>query len=237
MSGSVRQGLFSTSKCPSLSYNRASMMDRHTDLVLPTSRLVAAKGPRRGKQSPSDALFRQLADGAPLMLWTADAAGRLTFANRSWLSFAGRPLTRERGFGWTARIHPDDRSTFVTKQRSAVKSRRRFTLEYRYQRSDGQYRWISDRGLPLKDHRGRLTGYVGSRVDVTEHERSGRDPLAEAEARFRQIAENAQDIIYRYRFVPHRGTEYINAAAEALTGRTPEEFYADPNLALKCVHP
>ncbi len=51
------------------------------------------------------------------------------------------------------------------------------------------------------------------------------------------LAENARDIIYRYRFSPNRGFEYVSPAATAITGYTPEEHYADPDLAFKLVYP
>src|ERR671917_1390963 len=65
--------------------------------------------------------------------------------------------------------------------------------------------------------------------DVTERKLS--------EERFRLLAENAQDVIYRYRFKPTPGYEYVSPSATALTGYTPEEHYADPELGLKLVHP
>lgn len=61
--------------------------------------------------------------------------------------------------------------------------------------------------------------------------------LRTAEQRFRRLAENAQDAIYRYEFVPQQRMSYVNPAVSALTGYTPEDFYADPELVLKIVHP
>ena len=61
--------------------------------------------------------------------------------------------------------------------------------------------------------------------------------LRESEARFRRLAENAQDLIYRYRFTPTPGFEYVSPAATTITGYTPEEHYADPDLGFKLVHP
>jgi len=63
------------------------------------------------------------------------------------------------------------------------------------------------------------------------------EDLHQSEARFRRLAENAQDIIYRYRSAPHPGFEYVSPAVTAITGYTPEECYADPDLGLKLVHP
>jgi PAS domain S-box-containing protein len=61
--------------------------------------------------------------------------------------------------------------------------------------------------------------------------------LRESEMRFRLLAENSRDIIYRYRLVPERRFEYVSPAAVNIVGYTPEEHYADPDLALKIVHP
>lgn len=64
-----------------------------------------------------------------------------------------------------------------------------------------------------------------------------RTALRASEARFRRLAENAQDLIYRYEFEPQRGFTYVSPAAAAITGYTPEEHYADPDLGFKLVHP
>ncbi|MBI1926092.1 response regulator [Candidatus Poribacteria bacterium] len=63
------------------------------------------------------------------------------------------------------------------------------------------------------------------------------DALRTSEARFRRLADNAQDIIYRYRFFPTRGFEYVSPAVTKITGYTPEAHYADPDLGFKIVHP
>src|SRR5215203_5077018 len=51
------------------------------------------------------------------------------------------------------------------------------------------------------------------------------------------LAENAKDIIYRYRLKPTPGFEYVSPSATDLTGYSPEDHYADPELGLKLVHP
>ena len=47
---------------------------------------------------------------------------------------------------------------------------------------------------------------------------------------FRLLAENVQDVIYRYRFLPTPAFEYVSPAATSLNGYTPDEHYADPLL-------
>jgi len=61
--------------------------------------------------------------------------------------------------------------------------------------------------------------------------------LEASEEHFRQMAENAQDIIARFELIPQFNCAYINSAVKTITGYSPEEFYDDPELASKIVHP
>jgi two-component system cell cycle sensor histidine kinase/response regulator CckA len=61
--------------------------------------------------------------------------------------------------------------------------------------------------------------------------------LRESEERYRRLAENAEDLIYVYRIRPERRFEYVSPSATRLTGFTPAEHYADPDLERKHVHP
>jgi PAS domain S-box-containing protein len=61
--------------------------------------------------------------------------------------------------------------------------------------------------------------------------------LEASEESFRNLAENAQDIIARFELVPQLQCAYINSAVRTISGYSPEEFYADPELASKIVHP
>lgn len=54
---------------------------------------------------------------------------------------------------------------------------------------------------------------------------------------FEFLAENANDLIYIYRFVPEPKFEYVSPSSTRITGYTPEEHYADPQLGMKLIHP
>jgi PAS domain S-box-containing protein len=58
----------------------------------------------------------------------------------------------------------------------------------------------------------------------------------ESEARFARFVENAQDIVMRYRAEPP-AFEYVSPAATAILGYSPAEFYADPDLGQRMIHP
>lgn len=54
---------------------------------------------------------------------------------------------------------------------------------------------------------------------------------------FEFLAKNANDIIYIYRLTPEPKFEYVSPSVTTITGYTPEEHYADPQLGIKIVHP
>ena len=97
---------------------------------------------------------------------------------------------------------------------------------------DDRYWYI--RGYPVLDEKGQVAALIEVTLEITETVKAQLD-LKASEERYRRLAENAQDIIYRYRFYPERGFEYVNPAATVITGYTPEEHYADPDLGFKIV--
>ncbi len=60
--------------------------------------------------------------------------------------------------------------------------------------------------------------------------------MKDSEARFRRLAENARDAIYRMS-LPEGVYEYLSPATSELFGYAPEEFYASPSLVRKIIHP
>jgi PAS domain S-box-containing protein len=71
------------------------------------------------------------------------------------------------GRGWREGVHPNDLQRLDT-YNAAYDARKPLDMQYRLRRNDGEYRWISDQGVPRYDVQARFAGYIGSCVDVTE---------------------------------------------------------------------
>jgi PAS domain S-box-containing protein len=118
---------------------------------------------------------------------------------------------------------------------SELRAGRSWSGEFMVQRKDGSTFPAMVTDTPVHDEQGNLEGIIGVSTDITEIKKM--EELRRSEERFRLLAENAQDLIYRYRIKPTPGFEYVSPSATAIIGYTPEEHYADPELRFKLVHP
>jgi PAS domain S-box-containing protein len=124
----------------------------------------------------SEERFRLMANAVPALLYVTDAEGRGTFVNQSWLDFRGSSLAEECGHGWLEGLHPEDRERAQACFANALHQRSKQQIEYRFCRSDGEYRWMLDIGVPRYLPDGTFTGYVGTLTDITERKRDEENP-------------------------------------------------------------
>ena len=138
--------------------------------LLITGLLVNLIRRRRAESSldESEKRFQTTADASPVLMWMTGEDKLCTYVNKAWLEFTGRSMEQELGNGWTEGIHPDDLENTVQTNRKAFDTRERFVTQYRLKRHDGEYRWITDQGIPRYGPRGKFRGYVGACVDITD---------------------------------------------------------------------
>ncbi|HEY1898031.1 MAG TPA: PAS domain S-box protein, partial [Terracidiphilus sp.] len=133
--------------------------------------------------------FRIMANSAPVMIWATDQNYVCTFVNTRWLEFTGRTLEQELGDGWIVGIHPEDKSRCLAIIEQAAAARRGYSVECRFRRADGEYRWMLDNGMPLYRD-GEYAGFIGSCTDITDAKAAAAQ-LMESEQRLKSAQELA----------------------------------------------
>jgi two-component system cell cycle sensor histidine kinase/response regulator CckA len=126
----------------------------------------------------SEERFRIVADTAPVMICTSSPDKLATFFNKGWLSFTGRTMEQELGYGWTKGVHPDDVDECLARYSESFDARRNCQIEYRLRRADGEYRSVVCSGVPRFAVDGVFAGYIASCVDVTDSKRAKEEELA-----------------------------------------------------------
>lgn len=133
--------------------------------------------------------------------------------------------------------HPEDLEKIRTTSEELEKEKSPKLYYYRFRHpKKNSYIWIEERVTPWFDNNGKLTEVFGVARDVTE-QKTAEEALIKSEERFRVVAQNASDMVFRYRFFPERRYVFMSPSSEIITGYSPEEFYADPFLIQKITFP
>ncbi|MBC7923184.1 MAG: PAS domain S-box protein [Ferruginibacter sp.] len=186
---------------------------------------TVAGGPIPSDQA-AQAKFRIMADHAPVLLRMTNANNYFYFFSRQWLSFTGRLLEQEVESGWLESMHPDDVAPALSEIDQAFKKRQSFEVTYRLRRSDGEYRWMVDHGIPYIDGDGHFQGYISSAIDVTERklvedEHQRQQAVLKAEENFRKALEKVNLLGFT---IERDGTvSFCNDFMLKVTGWTREE--------------
>jgi two-component system sensor kinase FixL len=83
------------------------------------------------------------------------------------------PIGRTDSAWWKDRIHPEDRAAVLEGLEETIAGGgRRWSATYRFQRDDGGYADVFDRGFIIRDGKGRAVRAVGAMADLTERHRA-----------------------------------------------------------------
>lgn len=69
---------------------------------------------------------------------------------------------------WTEQIHPDDQDYAHTKVIADLGSQNRYSIEYRVRNKAGQYLYVLDQGLVVRDAQGTPVRVVGTTTDISD---------------------------------------------------------------------
>lgn len=183
----------------------------------------------------SEERYRTLVEMAPDIVYSVSSIdGSVLSVNPAFERLTGWTVTEWMGRPFTDLMHPDDLPLAIHTFLQIAAGITPAPYQIRVRCKSGDYRLGEFTSTPRIEH-GKVVGVFGIGRDVTERQRA-LDALRESEARYRRLAENAPDLIYRYDLAAQRHS-YISAAVRDVLGYDPAEFYADPTLFLQLTHP
>ncbi|RYD97947.1 MAG: PAS domain S-box protein, partial [Sphingomonadales bacterium] len=112
--------------------------------------------------------FRLIADSAPVAVWVTRLDRQRSFVNRAYVEFLGVSYAEALAFDWRTIIHPEDAARLLAESIAGEASLETFTLEGRYRRADGAWRWLHSTSQPRRNAAGEHIGFIGVAHDVTE---------------------------------------------------------------------
>ena len=143
-----------------------------------TDRKRAEEAARRSEKE-----LRDVIETVPAMVWTALPDGHVDFINRRWQEFTGMSLDETLGWNWEAEapFHPDDVEQYMGKWNASLATGQSFEAEMRIRRAaDGEYRWLFESAVPLRDEQGNILKWYGFVVDIEDRKR-GEEALQKAQ--------------------------------------------------------
>jgi PAS domain S-box-containing protein len=156
----------------------------------------------------SEQRFRRIANSAPVMMWVTRLDRARDFVNDAYAEFVCGPdcdSEEARTIDWRRRIHPEDVERIVAESIAGEAGLKPFTLEGRYQRHDGEWRWLRSTSSPRFGPDGELIGFIGAASDITRAKEAELDlrqkveqataELAQSEAQFRAIFDTVLEVI------------------------------------------
>ena len=173
---------------------------------------------------------RLIVDSIPGMIAVLDASGELERLSQPLLDYLGKSLEECRQWAVDGTIYPDDRPAYVQTFERCFAAGDPFEYEaVRIRRFDGVYRWLTMRGLPLRDRQGHIVRWYFLLTEVDDRKRA-EDELRRSEARHRVVVETASDAVVS---IDESGTIILaNPATKRIFGYNPEELIGKPLTVL-----
>lgn len=139
----------------------------------------------------SEERYRILTELNPQPLWTADAEGRVLYANQRLLGYVGKDFNPKDGTEYLKLFAEEDRARVLEVWSQSVHTGEEYNMDARLIRADdGARRWWHLRAQPVRSESGQILQWLGVAMDVHERRISDanlREQYAETERQKREL--------------------------------------------------
>ena len=123
----------------------------------------------------SEARFRAIADTAPVLIWVTGPDRRRSFVNQAYVAYYGQTYDAALTLPWQDILHPDDQARIAQEALAGEATGQPFSMEARYRRGDGEFRWLKSFSRPRLSAQGEILGFVGVAFDISDARRAEQD--------------------------------------------------------------
>lgn len=114
-----------------------------------------------------DSRLKFLVDSISEIVWEADMAGDITYANYNFYAYTGQDIGSDVTGTWQKFLHPDDTDAFMTAWQHSLTTNQPLGIECRLRESSsGKYKWFITRAMPFKGKDGVVERWYGTCTDV-----------------------------------------------------------------------
>ncbi len=175
---------------------------------------------------------RALAEASAAIIWRVSPDG-CSIEGEGWEAFCGVAVEQGQHGWWLPLVHPDDRVRASSAWYGALRNEGPYACEFRIRHVSGEYRWVADRGVPLRDEAGATEEWVGTISDIHERKQA-EEALRDREERLRLALETTSTGIWDADLVT--GRRQWTPETRHILG-IPAEAPVTRDTFLDCVHP
>ncbi len=141
--------------------------------------------------------FKAISELSSAGIYMTDTAGKCTYVNPLWLKHAGMRYEDALGDGWQSAIHEEDKQMVYDSWEKMIGTSGQWGIEYRFMTPDGEITWLYGMANAIKDSMGKITGYIGINMDITELKEKDRQLIQQAS--LAQMGEMISMIAHQWR--------------------------------------
>ena len=137
---------------------------------------------------------------------------------------------------WEASIHHDDREKAIMALEQSMNTGSLFNVDYRLLCKDGNYKFVSDSGIFLRDNFDKAYRMLGTMKDITDH-KLAQGRLQQSEEKYRQLIETMpngmviSDLSDKITFVNSMAVQITGYSKEELLAGYAQDLVAEDDIA------